>query len=144
MTIETMEFLTLLTAIFGAFVFLFREIKEQKWEVHGEINTIRGEIKALSGEINSLRHEIKTDIETLRREGKADLAGFRLEVKEEFKNMAVRITQVENRLTGLAGLETRIAVIESKLGDINTNISYLMWHAQTPPPPGKELHGEQS
>jgi uncharacterized coiled-coil DUF342 family protein len=34
----------------------------------------------------------------------------------------------------LIQMNTRIAVIESRLSDISTNVTYLMWHSQAIPP----------
>ncbi len=61
-----------------------------------------------------------------------------------FRVIMDKINAMDNRLSSvekdIQQLNTRTAVIESKIADISTNVSHLMWHNQSLPP--KEA-GEQ-
>lgn len=56
------------------------------------------------------------------------------EIKSEMKEMRSEFTN-ETKLirNDISGLNTKVAVIESKLSDISTNVTHLMWHHQTLP-----------
>jgi uncharacterized protein YaaN involved in tellurite resistance len=43
-------------------------------------------------------------------------------------------TKIDPLEKDLIQMNTRIAVIESRLSDISTNVTYLMWHNQAIPP----------
>lgn len=74
MTMDNIQFITILGAILGSFIFLFREMKDTRRETKLEPD------------------EIKKDLQQL---------------------------------------NTRVAVVESRLSDISTNVNHLMWHHQS-------------
>lgn len=98
MTENTMQFLTILGAVLGAFVFLWREINSRFDKVDARFD----------------------------------------KVDARFDKVDARLDKVEGIVTGL---NTRLALVESKMADLNTNVSYLMWHTQAIPPP--KMIGEE-
>jgi len=47
-------------------------------------------------------------------------------------SLTKRIDRLEDKVDKLGALETRMAVVESKLSDISTNVTHLMWQHQVP------------
>lgn len=68
----------------------------------------------------------------------AEMRSRGTEINSRFDKVDARFDKVDARLDKVegivTGLNTRMALVESKVTDLNTNINYLMWQSQHIPP----------
>lgn len=54
-------------------------------------------------------------------------------IDEKFKAVNDRLNKLDSMEKDIQQLNTRMAVVESRLNDISTNVTHLMWHSQAFP-----------
>lgn len=101
--------IVMLAAIFGVFLWLRNDIKENR----KEIDKLRTEMK---GDVNQLRAEMKDDIQQLRSDMQNDTQQLRSDMQGDLRRIETKVDGLDTRLRAVESEQSRVAGLLEGLG----------------------------
>ncbi|MCY3915855.1 MAG: hypothetical protein OXG49_07565 [Chloroflexi bacterium] len=112
--------IVMLAAIFGVFLWLRNDIKENRKEIDklrtemkGDVNQLRAEMK---DDMQQLRSDIQNDMQQLRSDMKNDMQQLRSDMQGDLRRIETKVDGLDTRLRAVESEQSRVAGLLEGLG----------------------------